>query len=61
MFGAPFDTGTWEGVTGTYYAGVGGELTWLLISIALCVVALVGGAIHEGRAYKKAEKTNIDL
>jgi len=43
--GAPFDTGTWEGVVDTYYNAVGSEAVWLFISIALCVIALVGGAI----------------
>jgi len=61
MIGVPFDTGTWEGVTEAYYAGAGGEATWLYISIALCVVALIGGAVHEGNAYRKAEYDNPDL
>lgn len=61
MTGAPFDTGTWAGVTDSYYAGAGGEFIWLMISIALCVVALIGGAIHEGRAYRKAERDHKDL
>ncbi len=60
MTGAPFDTGTWAGVTESYYAGAGGEFVWLMISIALCVVALIGGAIHEGRAYRKAEQDHKD-
>ena len=61
MTGAPFDTGTWAGVTDSYYAGAGGEAIWLYISIAFCVVALIGGAIHEGKAYKKAERDNPGL
>ncbi len=62
MIGAPFDSGDWSTVTDTYYAGAGGgEFIWLMISIALCVVALIGGAIHEGRAYKRAERDNPDL
>ena len=56
MFGAPFDTGSWEGVTESYYAGAGGELIWLIISIVLCVAALIGGHIHETVAYKNASR-----
>ncbi len=56
MFGAPFDTGSWEGVTESYYAGAGGELIWLIISIVLCGVALVAGQVHEGVAYKNAAR-----
>ncbi len=59
--GAPFDTGTWEGVTETYYNAVGTEAIWLFASIALCVIALVGGAIHESRAYRGAEDRHRDI
>lgn len=59
--GAPFDTGTWEGVTETYYNAVGSEAIWLYASIALCVIALIGGAIHEAKAYRRAEDNHRDL
>jgi len=59
--GAPFDTGTWEGVVDTYYNAVGTEAIWLYASIALCVIALIGGALHEGRAYRSAEQRHKDL
>ncbi len=59
--GAPFDTGTWEGVVDAYYAGAGSETVWLVASIALCVVALIGGAIHESRSYRKAEQQHRDV
>jgi len=59
--GVPFDTGTWEGVVDTYYNAVGTEAIWLFISIALCVIALVGGAIHEDRSYRRAEREYRDL
>jgi len=59
--GAPFDTGTWEGVTETYYNAVGSEGIWLYASIALCVIALIGGAIHEAKAYRRAEDIHRDL
>lgn len=59
--GAPFDTGTWEGVTEAYYNAAGTEALWLFVSIALCVVALIGGAIHESKAYRRARDQNPDL
>ena len=41
--GSPFDTGTWDGVIGAYYTGYGsGEMMWLLVAIAFCVVASLG-------------------
>ncbi|MBX2825375.1 MAG: hypothetical protein KTR33_11645 [Gammaproteobacteria bacterium] len=55
--GAPFDTGTWTGVTEAYYTGMGsGESLWLWVSVAMCVVALVVGHVHESRAYKNADR-----
>jgi len=55
--GAPFDTGTWTGVTESYYTGFGsGEGLWLWVSVAMCVVALIVGHVHESRAYKNAER-----
>jgi len=62
VVGVPFDSGTWEGVEDVIYTGAGGgEALWLYISIALCVVALLGGAVHEGNAYRQAEQDNPDL
>ena len=56
--GAPFETGTWNGVTGAYYMGLnsGWEVVWLVVSIVMCVGALWVGHKHESEAYKKAEK-----
>lgn len=56
--GAPFDTGTWSGITGTYFTGAGGSMTtvWLFVSIALCILALILGGRHEKEAYKKSQK-----
>ena len=54
--GAPFDTGTWNGVTESIYNAAGTEALWLFISIALCIVALWMGHKHESDAYDKAEK-----
>lgn len=61
--GAPpvLESGSWEGVTDTYYNAVGGEAFWLYISIALCVIALIGGAIHEAKAYRRAENIHRDV
>ncbi|MBX2836120.1 MAG: hypothetical protein KTR35_04640 [Gammaproteobacteria bacterium] len=57
MVGAPFDGG-WETVAdAAYYPGLGsGEAIWLYISIAMCVIALIVGHIHEGKAYRKADR-----
>ena len=51
--GSPVE-GSWDAVANApYYVGVGGwELPWLLISIALCVLALVIGHRHESAANK---------
>ena len=54
--GAPFDTGTWNGVEGAIYNAAGTEFIWLLISIALCCFALWKGHTHETEAYNKAGK-----
>lgn len=45
----------WAAVEGAYYAGMGSELVWLVLSMVLCVGALVFGAVHETRAYSKAK------
>lgn len=51
--GAPFE-GSWDAVKdAAYYAGAGGELIWLLISIALCLAALWVGHKHESKANSK--------
>lgn len=56
--GAPFDTGTWTGVTAEYFTGAGGAMPtiWLFVSIALCVLALFVGGKHEQESYEKSEK-----
>ena len=44
-------TGSWDSVVdAAYYAGQGQELWWLLISIALCVLACWWGHRHEAKA-----------
>jgi hypothetical protein len=47
------DITDWAAVEGAYYAGMGSEAIWLAISIIIVVGALVFGAMHEKRAYKK--------
>ena len=56
--GSVFDS--WSAVDGAYYMGAGTswEVIWLLISIAMCIIALIGGARHELDAYKNAEDNN---
>lgn len=53
--GSSFDT--WDDILangGAYYPGAGSmEMVWVLISIAICVVALWVGGKHEADAYKK--------
>lgn len=50
--GASFDS--WDKVVdAAYYTGAGsGELIWLVISIALCVLACVVGHRHENKINK---------
>jgi len=50
MIGAPFDN--WDAVAGgSYYTGLGsGEFIWLMVSIALCVLAIFIGHSHESKA-----------
>ena len=53
--GSPLES--FDGFEGAYYTGAGStEFVWLIISIILCVAALVVGARHELDAYKKADK-----
>ena len=53
--GSAFDT--WTNVTGAYYPGAGTawEEIWLVVSIAMLVVALFVGSRHELDAYRKQE------
>ena len=49
--GAPFD-GNWADVSAAYFVGLGGgEVVWLLLSIAACILALIVGGRHERHAY----------
>jgi len=49
------DITNWAAVEGAYYAGMGSEAFWLLLSMLLCVLALLAGARHEKAAYRKAK------
>jgi hypothetical protein len=49
------DITDWSAVEGAYYAGMGSEAVWLVISMVLCFGALVLGALHERSAYNKSK------
>ncbi len=50
---APFETTSWDGITGAIYAGYGSvEGLWLLLCLALIVAAIIFGWRHEEQAYK---------
>ena len=53
--GSAFES--WDAVEGAYYMGAGTswEVIWLVVSIVMCIVALIAGSRHEKEAYKKAE------
>lgn len=53
--GFPFDTPTWDGVSGAIFMGAGGSAPGLyaLIGIVVCVAALALGQRAEGAKYKK--------
>ena len=54
--GWPFDEASWNNVEGAYYAAVGSEMIWVIISAVICVAALVVGARHELDAYKREQE-----
>ena len=54
---APFEANSWDGITGAIYTGQGsGEMFWLLVSLALIVLAIVLGWRHEEHAYRATKK-----
>jgi len=54
MIGSPLKEATWNTAEGAIYNGAGqGEMTWLIVSIVLCVVAFLIGHGHEAAAYRK--------
>lgn len=41
----------WDAVKdAAYYVGAGGEAIWLIISIVMCVAAIIVGHKHESKA-----------
>ncbi|WP_198389282.1 hypothetical protein [Roseovarius faecimaris] len=52
--GFPFDTPTWDGVSGAIFMGVGSAMPGLfsLIAIVICIAALVIGNTKEAGKYK---------
>ena len=53
--GFPFDTPTWDGVSGAIFMGTGGSApgVYTVIAIVICVAALLLGNVKEHGAYKK--------
>lgn len=49
------DISDWATVEGAYYAGMGSEAFWLILSMILCAGALIFGALHEKGAYRKTK------
>ena len=54
--GWSFDAPDWSLVEGAYYAGMGSELLWVVLSIVVCVAALFVGCKHELDAYKREQE-----
>lgn len=54
---SPITAGTWDGFAGAYYTGFGStETLWLIVSIAMIVLAIWLGGRHEKEAYEAVEK-----
>ena len=53
--GFPFDTPSWDGVSGAIFPGAGGAMPGLftMIAIAICILALAIGQATENSKYKK--------
>ncbi len=53
--GFPFETATWDGVSGVIFVGgTGGHtLVYSIIAIAICIAALVFGNGIESSKYRK--------
>ncbi len=52
--GFPFDTPSWDGVSGAIFMGFGTSAPGVFsaIAIALCLLALVLGQLKENKRYK---------
>ena len=55
MIGSPLGESGWTDAASYYVGAGGGELVWLLVSIGLCVLALLVGGKHERDAYRRRE------
>lgn len=54
---APFEASSWDGITGAVFTGYGSaEGLWLLICLALIVIAIIFGWRHEEHAYSNTRK-----
>jgi hypothetical protein len=53
--GFPYDTPTWEGVSGPIFMGTGSSMPGMftMIAIAICIVALAMGQASERAKYNK--------
>lgn len=53
--GFPYDTPTWDGVSGPIFMGYGGSMPAVIsvIAIAVAIGVLVVGQIAEAKSYKK--------
>lgn len=52
-----FDIDTWNDIAGPIYMGANTswEVTWTVLSVVCCVVALVVGSAHEKAAYRREQ------
>lgn len=54
---APFESTSWDGITGAIYAGHGSvEGLWLLLCLGMIVAAIIFGWRHEEHAYKATQR-----
>jgi len=56
--GWPFENPDWAEAfeKGAYYAGLGSEMLWVILSVICLVVALIMGSMHEKSAYRREEE-----
>lgn len=53
---APFDSSTWDGITGAIYTGAASaEWTWIVLCLLCLAAAIIGGWRHEKEAYAAVE------
>ena len=56
--GFPFETATWEGVSGAIFMGYGSAMPGIfsVIAIGLCIAALAIGQKAEAKSYEKYKR-----